>query len=359
MKSFVKTYALLFIPIFILNIISLLNMVNAPLISSSYNNALVKEFIWIIIGYISLFIILKINIKKLFDYSKYLYVFSLLLLILVLIVGKEINGAKCWLNIFEFSFQPSELCNISLSLYLFSLAKSAQIKSFKDELKLVLKLLIVTLIPSILVFLEPDTGAIINYFIIFLIVFLAKKLNKKWYIFSFITLLLFIITFIIIYIFYKDLLLSIIGTSLFYRIDRIINWTNGTSYQLENALTTIGSASFFRWGFNKIQLYIPEAPTDFIFAFSIGNYGLICALLILLSFITLDLFLINKNKNQYKMFVSTYIGIFLFHQIYNIFMNLGLLPIMGIPLPFLSYGGSNIIINYIYIGIIVNIFNRG
>lgn len=352
----------LFIPILILNCISLLNMINAKLISQTYEYAFIKQLIWIIIGYIIIILNHKFKIHKyLFKYSKYLYFFSCFLLILVLIVGNNINGAKCWLNIFGFSFQPSELVKITLTLYLIQIYQNTKIKTFKDEFILILKYLIITIIPSILVFLEPDTGAIINYLIILLVILFLSKLNKWWYITFFI---IFISTITIVslsYIFFQDALINILGTSIFYRVDRLISFTNGSSYQLENALTTIGNASLFGTGLNKILIYIPEAPTDFIFAFSSGNFGIFSILIIILCYLIIDINLINNTKrfknNTFKFFTYSYLAIFIFHQIYNISMNVGLLPIMGIPLPFLSYGGTNIIINYLFISIILNFYN--
>jgi len=357
MKIIKKYNLLLYIPLLILNIISLFNMNNAKLISSTYNNAFFKQLIWFLTGYLSIFILSKIKLNKLFKYSTYFYIFSIFLLLLVLFIGSDINGAKCWLNIFGFTFQPSEIVKITLSLELIKIVNKTKLKTLKDELFLIIKLLLITLIPSILVFLEPDTGAIINYLIILFIILLYAKLNKWWYIIGISIGIIFLSTFFFMYFFYQDSLINIIGTSLFYRMDRIINFANGNSYQLENALITIGASTFFGVGLNKILLYIPEAPTDFFFAFSIGNYGIFSAIIILISYFIINLFLLNKaNKTKYhKPFIYSYLGIFIFHQIYNIFMNIGLLPIMGIPLPFLSYGGSSTLINFIFIGIILNL----
>lgn len=362
MKKIINHNLFLFIPLLILNMISLFNMINAKYINSVYNNAFSKQLIWFILGYITIFLLQKFKMKKIFKYSKYLYIFSVFLLVLVLIIGNDINGAKCWLNIFGLTFQPSEIMKLILPIYLIEFFNNSKIKNLKDEFILIIKLFIITLIPSILVFLEPDTGAIINYLIILLVILFYIKLNRWWYI-SFFTISIFlIISFFVFYFLFQEFLIDLIGTSLFYRMDRLINFANGSSYQLENALITIGASSFFGVGFNKILLYIPEAPTDFFFAFSIGNYGIFSAILIIVSFLIIDLYLVYKTKilknKNYKMFLTSYLGIFLFHQIYNISMNVGLLPIMGIPLPFLSYGGTNTLINYLFLGIILNLFKE-
>lgn len=353
MKSKYLKILPIIIPLLIINIISLLNMLNAKLISNIYNNAFYKQLIWFIIGYFIIIIVKKFKFKKIFTYSKYLYFFSLFLLLLVLFLGSNINGAKCWFNIFGISFQPSELTKFTMCLYMSEIITTNK----SNNLKLIIKLFIIFLIPSILVFLEPDTGAIISFFIIFLVGLFSLKMNKHWHLIIFSLLIIIIIIFFIMYIFYQDLLIKLIGTSLFYRMDRIINFANGNSYQLENALITIGSSSFFGVGLNNILLYIPEAPTDFIFAFSIGNYGIFSAIIILISYLIIDIYLIKKSydiKNiNYKLFTKMFLGIFLFTQLYNIFMNIGLLPIMGIPLPFLSYGGTSILINYLFLSFII------
>lgn len=363
MKKRYINYLFLYIPILILNIISLFNMYNAKLISSSYNHAFLKQFIFIIIGTIVIFISKKIKITNhLYKLSKYLYLFSLILLILVLFIGSDINGAKCWLSINGLSFQPSEFMKLSLIIYFISILKNTKLNTLIDEFKLIIKYFILTIIPSILVFLEPDTGAIINYLIILFIFLLFIKLHKCFYITFFTIFFIFILSFFIMYFNYQDLLIKLIGTSLFYRMDRIINFASGSSYQLENALISIGASSFFGVGLNKILIYIPEAPTDFIFAFSIGNFGIFNAILIILCYLSIDIYLIiktNKLSNKYsKLFIYSYLSLFIFHQIYNIFMNIGLLPIMGIPLPLLSYGGTNTLINYLFLAISLNFLNE-
>lgn len=358
MKRKLKYNYLLFIPLLILNIISLLNMINAKLISSSYNRAFFKQLIWFILGYLLIYIINKFNLtKKIFNNSKFFYLFNVFLLILVLILGINKHGAKCWLNIFGLSFQPSELMKISLIISLINVLNKTKIKTKKDKFILIFKYFILTFIPSLLVFLEPDTGAIINYLIIFIIVLFCSKLDKKWYIFIIsLSFILFIILFIS-YFYNQDIFIKLLGTNMFYRMDRIVNFKNKVSYQLENSLISIGASSLLGKGLNKILIYIPEAPTDFIFTFNIGNFGILSGFITLICyyFINLVLFkIIKKIKHPNIIFSYCFMGMFLFHQIYNIFMNIGLVPIMGIPLPFLSYGGTSTIINYIFIGMILN-----
>lgn len=341
-------------------IISLLNMLNAPLLDSSYHLHFIKQLIWYILGFIILFIFSKINITKVFKYSFYFYIFSLILLILVLLIGKEINGAKAWFTFKFFSFQPSELMKLALALTLTNIAFNSRNSS--NDLTLILKVVLLTIIPSIFIFLEPDTGAIIFLFIIaFIILFLSLK--HKWWLYLLIGLVFLILTlFIILYFNNKDLLISILGTSFFYRMERLITFTTNSSYQLENALTVIGSSSFWGTGLHKISLYIPEAPTDFIFAFTIGNFGLITGLIVLLCYYIIDIYLVKiffKVKNSLvKLFLASFLVIFFFQQFINISMNLGLLPIIGIPLPFLSYGGSTIIIYFLFLGIILNLLKK-
>ena len=357
MKKVINSPLLLFIPLLIIMIISFMDMQNAKLLSDLYEKNLLKQLIWYIVGFSTILIIKKINIQTILKYSKYFYWLSIILLVLVLFFGKETNGARAWFNFGIFSFQPSELTKLTLILYLSDIASRN-----KPDFRLILKVSILTIIPSILVFLEPDTGAIIFYFLSAITILYFAPIKKYWFLILLGIIILLGGTFIILYIYNRDLLIKLIGTSFFYRIERLITFQTESSYQLENALIVMGSASFFGTGLNKISLYIPEAPTDFIFAFTIGNFGIFTGFLILLCYLLIDIFLINqylKQKNKkIKLVLISFISIFFFQQIINIGMNLGLLPIIGIPLPFLSYGGTTIIIYFLFLGIILNLLSK-
>jgi len=350
---------LLYIPLIVIMIISFFNMYNARVLSSNYNNHLIKQIIWYLLGFLILFIITKLKIKKLFKFSFILYLISVILLILVLFFGNEINGAKAWFNLRFFSFQPSEFAKLTLTIYLSQIVANTEIKNTKDELLLILKVILITLIPSLLVFLEPDTGAILIYLLIAGIILLTSKIRKHWFIPIIALVFMLIVLFFYYYFNNPDILIKLLGTSFFYRVERLLSFTNGTSLQLENALVTIGSSSLLGSGLGNVRLYIPEAPTDFIVAFTIGNFGYLTIFLVLTSYLIIDIYLLKiyfkKVDKTTKYFIIGFIAMFFFQQFENILMNIGLMPIIGIPLPFLSYGGTTILIYFIFLGIILNL----
>ena len=126
--------------------------------------------------------------------------------------------------------------------------------------------------------------------------------------------------------------------------------------QIENALIAIGSAPLWQFSLTETGIYIPESPTDFVFALSSNVFGLTGNIVILLSFLVLDFYLIGYIKKikrkEYRIFGYSFLAIFIVSQLVNISMNLGLIPIIGIPLPFVSYGGSSTIVLFLYLAII-------
>lgn len=328
MKKYLKNYKIL-IPIIILTIISLIYLFDTKYF--------IKHLIYSIIGIISLIITSLINFKKINKLIPIIYIFNIILLVLVLIIGKEINGSKAWLHIFSISIQPSELMKISLILTLPYLINKNLIFS-----------IILTLVPSILVFLEPDTGAIIIFLIILISTLKYKKINKKILITTLSLISLFIIINISLYFINKDILINIYGSKIFYRIDRLISFTNLDNIQNKNSLISIGA--------NEL-LYIPENHNDFIFASILSKYNILITMLTLSSLSQIIIHYINRIKNKKRRLnITNFItlNLLIFQIFYNILMNLSLMPIIGIPLPFLSYGGSNLITLYIIIGLSLN-----
>ena len=138
--------------------------------------------------------------------------------------------------------------------------------SIKEEFIFILKTLIVVLIPSVLTFLEPDTGSVMIYFIIYFCMMFTSGIRLRWFVILGIIIAVMLSLVLGCYFLNEDLFVNIFGTDLYYRFDRILDWQNGSGLQLENALAAIGSAGVFGHGFNRTPIYFPESGTDFIFA---------------------------------------------------------------------------------------------
>ena len=334
-------------------------LINSSSMFTSINNLTLKQIIWYMIGFSIIPVINHVKIRK-YTYLNF-YLFNLLLLVIVLLFGENINGSKCWLVIPYFgSFQPSEFMKIALILLSSQVTnnffKNKQITTI-SEIKYLFLILLIFMPPTILTFLEPDTGAIIIYFIIAITILFMSPIRKRWWVILGIILLIVISTFIYIFISNKELFINIFSEDIFYRINRVLDWKNKSSMQLENSLVAIGSAGLFGHGYLKTPIYFPESSTDFIFAHLVSNFGCIISILFIMLLIIFDMTLVklaNKAKNyELKLIIISTLLIILFGQIQNISMTLGILPIIGIPLPFISYGGSSLLSYFIIISIII------
>ena len=354
--------------IFIFLIVSVTSIYSAlTYLSPTLGNLALKQAFWYLVGFIIIFIIIKIDNKFFYKYAWYIYLANCILLLGLLFIAPDINGSKCWYVIKGIgSIQPSEFMKISLILMLARVLDSFNKKNknptLKDELFLLFQVFIVVGIPSILTFLEPDTGAVIIYLIITILMLFISGIRPLWYILLGGIITIILGTFLYIYFFQQDLFINIFGSSFFYRMDRIINWKIGSGMQLENSLAAIGSSYILGHGFNNTPIYFPESGTDFIFSVFASNFGLIGSLSLILILLLFDLRIIsiaNNTTNKIDKYIATgIVGIFLYQQIQNIGMTIGLLPIMGITLPFISYGGSSLLSYMLLVGIIFNVSNE-
>ncbi len=324
------------------------------ILHENLSNLYIKQLILYLVGFI---ILNKLKINKLiFKKITFLYIISVVSLTCLLIFTKPINNAKCWFSIpFIGTIQPSEFVKIILVIFT-SIILTSQSK-FKY-----LKVFFIFLIPAILTYLEPDTGLLIIY-IIGTLGTLFAYIKKPKYIIIVLTILLTILG-IILYLYFYDqyLLESVLGHSFLIRLSRIINWKNQDGYQLNNALISIGIAGTNVF-FNNINNYFPEAHNDFIFATFASSFGYIFTILFIILLLVFDLFLFNIAKDErnetYKIMEIGFISMLIYEQIQNIGMNIGLLPITGITLPFISYGGSSLISFAIILNIIKNSKEKG
>lgn len=358
----------LIICVFIFMIISIVTIYSAMTYLPDYlGNLAFKQFMWYLVGFFMIIIVNKISVENIYHFNWYIYITSILLLAILLAIGEPINGSKCWFTIPKIgSIQPSEFAKISLILTVSIITenwakKIRKVPTLKEEIILLAKIFIIWLIPSFLTFLEPDTGAIFIYSIIVIAILFVSSLRKRWFILAMILIGIGLGSFLFLYFLKKDIFVNIFGTELFYRIDRLLDWKNGTGMQLENSLTSIGSSSILGHGYNKTPIYFPESGTDFIFAVYASNFGLLGSIFLIVIILYFDITIIKIAKNASniteKFTAVGILGILVYQQIQNIGMTLGILPITGITLPFISYGGSSLLSYMLMIGILLNIHN--
>ena len=356
------------IPIVLFFIISITTIYSAmTYLSPDNGNLALKQAIWYLVGVIIIVILFKLKNDYLYRNAWFFYIIGNILLVSLLLFAPEINNSKCWFVIpYIGSFQPSEFMKIFIMLVLAvmisNFRETTDHPSIKEEFIFILKTLIVVLIPSVLTFLEPDTGAVMIYFIIYFCMMFTSGIRLRWFVILGIIIAVILGLVLGCYFLNEDLFVSIFGTDLYYRFDRILDWQNGSGLQLENALAAIGSAGVFGHGFNETPIYFPESGTDFIFAVYASNFGLLGAIVLIAIIIFFDTRLINmatkKIASRDKFVLAGIIGMLVFQQVQNIGMTLGLLPITGITLPFISYGGSSLLSYLILVGIILNISNE-
>ncbi|MBR2828066.1 MAG: FtsW/RodA/SpoVE family cell cycle protein [Bacilli bacterium] len=356
------------IPILLLSIISILSIYSALTYTSSVlGNLALKQAIWYGIGWILVLIIYHYKNDFLYEKAWIFYLFGNISLLLLLFFGTPINNSRCWFTIPGVgTIQPSEFMKIFLMLMLGKMIhdfrNNYKNPTNKEEFIFLLKSFLIFLIPSILTFLQPDTGAVLIYFVIYCSMMFVSGLRFRWFASSFFLIIFFVGTIFYLYFFQEKMFISIFGTSLYYRFDRIFNWHEGSGLQLENALAAIGSAGLTGHGFNKTPIYFPESSTDFIFAVYASNFGFIgvCILISIIVFLDLEiLILAKKRKIEIDRFlISGIFGMLLFQQVQNIGMTIGLFPITGITLPFVSYGGSSLLSYMLLVGILINISSQ-
>lgn len=310
-------------------------------------------------GVIAMFIMAAIDYEDYTDLAKYLYLGSLLILVFVLFFGqgKDETGANSWIRIGGIGIQPSELVKIS-----FCITFSIQLTKVKETInapKTLFKLFLHFALPTGLVILQNDTGTALVFVFMFLIMLFAAGLSLK-YVFAGVG------AFVAFAPFAWFVLMRP------YQRERILVFLNperdatGAGYQVLQSKIAIGSGEFVGRGYmqgpqNQLAM-LPENQTDFIYGVigeEFGFIGTIIILILLASLIMRCVYIGLRSKNQLGCFICIGIASMLaFHTFENIFMCIGLMPVTGIPLPFLSYGGSSILTNFIAVGLVLSVWYR-
>lgn len=355
----------LFIALIIMAFISVITINSATSILPNYmHNLVFKQIMWYMVGFGLVYLIMYLGNDIIFKNIWYIYIIGVISLVLLLIFASPINNARCWFSIPGIgTIQPSEFMKIILIIVLGHMINEFRKKydnpSLKQEFIFLLKVIGVVAIPSVLTFLQPDTGVVLIYLLITTIMLFVAGIRYRWFIILISIILLLVGSVLIVYFINTDLFVNIFGTDFFLRVDRLLDWSNKSGFQLENGLSAIGSSGLF--GNFNVPVYFPEAQTDFIFAVFASTFGFIGTLILLCTITYFDLKLITtaiKTKDMInKYIIAGIVGMLIYQQLQNIGMTFGLMPITGITLPFISYGGSSLLSYMIMVGIIFNISN--
>ena len=355
------------IPIIIFAIISIISIYSSTLLLEEHmHNLHIKQILWYIAGFILAYFIMFLGNKFIFKNIFILYGIGILSLILLFPFGTNVNFAKCWYSIPGIgTIQPSEFMKIILIMTL-----AVMIKNFNElhnnptvleEFVFLIKVLIIVFIPSILTFLQPDTGVVLIYLLITVVMLFISGIRYRWFFIAFSIFALLLGFLFALYFLNNDLFIKLFGTSFFLRIDRLLDWSNKSGFQLENGTLAIGSGGFLGNGFKNTPIYFPEPQTDFIFAVYASNFGYLGSLFLigLITYFDIRLIVLALKSDDVinKYIISGILGMLLYQQLQNIGMTFGLMPITGITLPFISYGGSSLLSYMIMAGIIFNISN--
>ncbi len=366
-------YVLAFV-LFLLFCSSCIAIYSAQTTSTQYgDNFLIKQVVWYVVGICIIVGVMFFEPEQIRKLSWYLYGFSILILIGLAIspssLAPKINGAKSWFILPGIgSFQPSEITKVCLIIILSHVISKHNedrvYTTIQSDLLLLSKIILVAAIPMGIVILQPDLGTtlVLMAITVGLIFMSGISWRLLFPIFSTISLIIFIVFYFVLNA--PHLLEKYLHVQP-YQFGRIYSWldplsySGSTGYHLLNSLKAIGSGMLSGKGIGVNEVYIPENHTDFIFAVIAEQYGfigstiVICLLFLLLYHITKVGLLSNSNFSSYLCVgVICMIG---FHVVQNIGMTIGLLPITGIPLPFISYGGSSLIGNMFAIGLVFSI----
>lgn len=360
-------------------LLTILAIISVTTISSAMGggqysaNFSIRQIIYYILGAIIALVIMLISPKKIRNNTYILYFIFCVLLIGLLILPETsitpiINGAKSWYSFGPVSIQPSEFMKVILIL---ALAKSVSNhnrftfnKSFQTDLVLFFKIIGISIVPMTLILLQNDLGTTLVICAIIIGIMLVSGITWRILAPLFIAAFVFGGTIILAIIYKPTLIESLLGVKM-YQMGRINSWLDpysysaGDGYHLTESLKAIGSGQLFGKGFNHGEVYIPENHTDFIFSVvgeEMGFIGAVVLLLILLALIFHLIRLATKVESPFsKIFIIGYVSLLVFHILQNIGMTIQLLPITGIPLPFISYGGSSLWSLMVGIGVVLSI----
>ncbi len=328
-------------------------------ISSFFGTLVGKQVIWLLVSLSAYWLVSLIYYRRLYDAAYFLYGFLLILLIFVFVLGIVRLGAQRWLKMGFLNFQPSEfakLCIVLVMARYFDYRKLGNVQLFElDFVNGFILPFIIVIIPCFLIAKQPDLGSAIIVFLVFISIIYAKDFPMKWF-------LLFAGLFLLVFPFVWSLLEE-------YQRQRLLVFVNpnidplGAGYTVIQSKIAVGSGGLFGKGWlsgTQSQLhFLPEAHTDFIFATWAEERGFFGSTILILFYALLIKSIVDvavRSRDSFAKLICIGIASMFGFQIgINILMTIGLSPVVGLPLPFMSYGGSSLLISFISLGIVSNI----
>lgn len=318
-----------------------------------------KQIIWIVVGVTAFVVMAVLDYHKLSKFAYVLYGIGLLLLILVLVIGKASHGAQRWISLGPVAFQPSEFVKLLLVL---ALATYYARRVREGWIQRVIVPGFMALPGLLLILQQPDLGSSLSFVAIYVTLLLAVGVKSKAFgLVLFSSLMLF------------PFIWGGVWEALHeYQRERIISFVNpaydpeGKGYQGLQSRIAVGSGEVLGKGFHgstQTQFkFLPEGHTDFVFAVFAEEWGFLGSLALLALFLTLLLLALeiaSKTKDPFgALLVIGIVGMIGFNVIVNIAMTVGLAPIVGIPLPLMSYGGSSAVVTMAALGLLMNVKRR-
>ncbi|MBU7002617.1 rod shape-determining protein RodA [Pediococcus pentosaceus] len=367
-------YGIIF-PVLMLAIIGLASIYVAATHDTSATSILrqvVSQLVWYVLGIVIVTVIMQFDSKQLWKLAPIVYGIGLLLLVLVLFLYSRAyaanTGAKSWFALGPFTFQPSEVMKPA---YILMMAKVITVynskvkeRTVRSDWKLIGTMILWTLPVPILLLLQHDFGTMLVFIAIFAGLVVVSGVTWRILVPSFVGMVVLgSSTLMLVATSWGQSFLSKLGFES-YQFARIDNWlhpasdTTNSGYQLWQSMKAIGSGQLFGRGFNVSNVNVPVRESDMIFSVIGENFGFVGSVVLIGLYFLLIYKIIQvifDTKNEFYAYIAVgVIMMILFHVFENIGMNIGLLPLTGIPLPFVSAGGSALIGNMIGVGLIMS-----
>jgi len=357
--------------------VSILAIYNAQQLGQyGTENFALKQFGYYVIGILLAAAIQFVDLEQLYKSSIYLYIVGVLGVVILYFsptsIARPVNNAKSWFNadVLPLTIQPSEFTKIAFIIFLAAIVVKHKEKYEKPlvrhDLWLILKVIIITSIPVAFIINQPDLGTSLVFFFIAGVIILLSEIDWKILATIIVGGIIAAVFAILLVVNFPELSTKYLGIKP-YQIDRVMTWFDPTQqvaddrFQIDRSLLTIGSGKLTGKGMAHSEVALPEAHTDFIFSVVGESFGFVGTSIVVFAFFLLLYRLVTLGMKSYEFSpFSTYIcfgfmALILLHTFQNIGMTIGIMPITGIPLLFISYGGSTTLSTMLGFGIIYRI----